>query len=443
MKIAFLPIDNRPVCYTLPELISRIDASVEFSIPDRQLLGDLKKNADIDGIFEWLKQLPPQDAIVISLDTIAYGGLIPSRRSPETFCEIKQRIANLKEILKAKKAKIYAFSSIMRISDNYYNEEEKEYWSKWGREIFKYSYDYCKNNTPPETNVPQEILKDYIETRRRNFEINKIYLQWQKEGIFDTLIFSKDDCAQYGFNVQEAQELETLGGYTKTGADEIPLSLLARSIGGEVKIHPVFSESNSKDLISNYEDVSVEKSVLGQIELAGCKVSDKETADIILYVNNFVEKQGEIVMKIDTEAFNSSFVAPAKRYMIADVRFANGADNKFVDVLLKNNLKENFFGYSAWNTTANSLGSLICGAKFKYLSKEYDDTAFKKLQFVRFTDDWGYQANVRQALATPDEEQLSQNIKPYEMHINELLGTDFKPKYSFPWKRLFEVEIWI
>lgn len=29
-----------------------------------------------------------------------------------------------------------------------------------------------------------------------------------KQGLFDTLIFSKDDCAQYGFNVQEAKILE-------------------------------------------------------------------------------------------------------------------------------------------------------------------------------------------------------------------------------------------
>ena len=34
MKLAFVPIDNRPVCYTLPKLLAEIDESVEFYIPD-------------------------------------------------------------------------------------------------------------------------------------------------------------------------------------------------------------------------------------------------------------------------------------------------------------------------------------------------------------------------------------------------------------------------
>ena len=80
MKICFIPIDNRPVCYTLPKLLAGIDKNIEFSIPEREFLGDLNKSANIEAIFEWLKNLPKQDKIILSLDTIAYGGLIPSRR---------------------------------------------------------------------------------------------------------------------------------------------------------------------------------------------------------------------------------------------------------------------------------------------------------------------------------------------------------------------------
>lgn len=360
MKIAFLPIDNRPVCYTLPEMIAKIDSDIEFFIPERELLGGLTKTADIEGLFKWLIDLPELDAIVLSLDTIAYGGLIPSRRCPETFEQIKERIDKLKKILETKKSKIYAFSSIMRISNNNYNIEEKEYWKKWGKKIFDYSYhthrfgcESCISNM-----IPSAVLDDYLETRKRNFKINKIYLQWQKEGLFDTLVFSKDDCAQYGFNVQEAQFLEALGGFTKTGADEIPLTLLARAIQGDMKVCPIFLEPD-KDLISKYEDVSVEKSVLGQLELANVRVGLQEDSDVLLYVNNFIEEQGEIVMGVNTESFADEFKTPKTPYMIADVRFANGADNNFIDEFFKNKIDENFYGYSAWNTTANSLGSLI------------------------------------------------------------------------------------
>lgn len=443
MKIGFLPIDNRPVCYTLPEQIAKIDESIELFLPDRSLLGDLTKYANVNGIFEWLKNLPKLDALVISLDTAAYGGLISSRRCSDSFEEIREKIEKLKKILKEKNAKIYAFSSIMRISNNNINEEEKEYWNLWGKKIFEYSFNSCKNNgeNPPQTDIPQEILTDYLNTRKRNFEINKIYLNWQQEGLFDTLVFSKDDCAEFGFNVREAQELENLGGFVKTGADEIPLTLLARAIQGKIKIAPIFTEASQKNLISNYEDVSIEKSVTGQIELAGCEVSELQNADMLLYVNNFKNHQGEIVMKRPTEPFSDVWNIPQKPYMIADVRFANGADNSFVNKLFEKGFDENFYGYSAWNTSANSLGSLICGAKVKFLAKKYNDKEFKKLEVVRFLDDWAYQANVRQALSKPDTTELTPKMKPFEKEVAKVLKTEFEVKYSFPWKRLFEVEV--
>lgn len=443
MNIAFVPIDNRPVCYTLPEQICAMDGNIRLYMPSREWLGDLTKYADVDKIFQWLKDLTKVDAIILSLDTVAYGGLISSRRSNDSFEKIRERIEKLKEILKEKQAEIYAFSSIMRISNNNINEEEKEYWNKWGKKIFNYSFCMDKFGTICKNEVPEEILKDYLSTRKRNFEINKIYLEWQKEKIFNTLIFSKDDCAEYGFNVQEARELEKLGGFVKTGADEIPLTLLARSIKGKLKVAPIFLEPDCKDLISNYEDVSIEKSVKGQLTLAGCDICEPCDADILLYVNNFKEKQGEIVMKVPTEPFGGEFKTPDKNFMIADVRFANGADNAFVKKLFENDLNENFYGYSAWNTSANSLGSLICGAKVKYFAESFDRSAFQKLQTVRFLDDWAYQANVRQNLKSPDVDKITSEMRHYENVVFDKLKSKYKIDYKFPWNRLFEVEICI
>ncbi len=444
MKLAFLPIDNRPVCYTLPKLISEIDEELEFFTPERKFLGDLTKSADINALFDWLKNLPKDiDAIILTLDTIAYGGLIPSRRCPESFDEIRKRIEQLKDLLLEKKCKIYAFSSIMRISNNNYNEEEKEYWSKYGKKIFEYSYNFHKTEKQKDTSIPKDILEDYLTTRKRNFEINKIYLDWQKQGLFETLLFTKDDCAQFGLNVMEAQELEALGGKTKTGADEIPLSLFARAIQGKVKICPVFLEPDYKNLISNYEDISVEESVKSQIELAGCEVSDENNADILIYVNNFIDNQGEIVMGVETQPFDKTFTTPQKPYMIADVRFANGADNNFIKELSKNEIDDRYFhGYSGWNTTANSLGSLICAAKIKYLAQKYNSEAFKKLQLTRFLDDWAYQANVRQKLSFQNTTDLNNRMQLYESLVkNKISINEVNICYTYPWKRLFEVEI--
>ena len=443
MNIGFIPIDNRPVCYTLPKMISDINKSINLYLPPREYLGGLTKCADIEKIFEWVKDLPELDAFVISLDTIAYGGLIPSRRSTDTFEEIKGRILKFKEILLEKHSKIYAFSSIMRISNNNINEEEKEYWSEWGKKIFEYSYQSHKNenDSSVKSEIPAEILENYLKTRERNFDINKLYLDWQKEGFFDTLVFSKDDCAEFGFNVEEADFLESQGGFVKTGADEIPLTLLARTMTGEINIAPVFIEDDEKDLISNYEDVSIEDSVKGQIELAGCRVSTEDEADILLVVNNFKKHQGEIVMKVDTEPYKKVWKKPQKPYMIADVRFANGADNFLVKQIFDNQIDENFYGYSAWNTSANSLGSLICAAKVKFLAQEYNEEAFLKLQMTRFLDDWAYQANCRQKQDYPNEKVLRSIIEPYKHRIQKFLNRKYNTNYKYPWNRLFEVEI--
>ena len=434
MKIAFLPIDNRPVCYTLAKYIAQIDESIEFFLPPREFLGDLTKTADIENLISWLENLPKVDSLILSLDTLVYGGLIPSRRSTETLEELKERLARIKPLLRNKK--VYAFSSIMRISNNNYNEEEKEYWSKFGKKIFEYSFSGGVNKA----DIPDEILDDYLATRKRNFEVNKIYLAWQKEGLFDTLIFSKDDCAEKGFNVEEAKELEKLGGKTKTGADEIPLSLLARSIDKKIKVFPEFLEPDCKNLISNYEDVSIEKSVLGQLELAGFEVSSPDDADIVLIVNNFRNKQGELVMGWDTEPFDGKLLLPDKPFAVADVRFANGADNAFVKQLLEKIDLENFYGYAGWNTSANTLGSLLCAMKVKWQAKQYNSQAFAKLELVRFLDDWAYQANVRTQIEKPID--IRNLMQPYETRLNNVLKlAPSKLDYTYPWKRKFEVEV--
>lgn len=446
MKLCVLPIDNRPVCYNLVKEITKVDKSIELYIPPRNMLGGLTKTADIMGLYSWFCKLPEVDAIVLSLDTIAYGGLIPSRRSTESYQDIRSRMIDFKHILQSKNAKIYAVSSIMRISNNNCNEEEKEYWDKYGKLIFEYSYSkhqYASNlglESPVKNIIPTHILNDYKATRNRNFKINQMYLEWQKEGFFETLIFSKDDCAKYGFNVMEAEHLTRMGGKVITGADEIPLSLISKSIIGDISVKPIYTEPDSISLISNYEDVSIKECVENQLKFAGVNISDD--ADITLVINNFKSHQGEIVMKTSTEQFSGELELPKTPYMIADVRNANGADNNFVASVFEKFDYSNFYGYSAWNTSANTIGSLICCGKLKFLAQKkgtYNDVAFKKVQMIRFLDDWAYQANIRQEITEPCN--IQPMMKPYEEKISELLDLKIRNEYFFPWNRLFEVEV--
>ncbi len=463
-KIGFLPIDNRPVCYDLPKMIANIDSEVKIYLPPKNLLGSLTKNADRNALFEWLEDLNDVDYLVISADTLVYGGLIPSRRSSDTKDEIENRLLKLRNILlKKTNCKTLVFSSIMRISNNNFNEEEKEYWADFGKKIFEYSFELHRSEiegnrsakekaTQVAKEIPPEILIDWLSTRERNFSVNKEYVKMFDDGIFDTLIFSKDDCAKYGFNVKEAKYFELLaqtrkGMFVKTGADEIPLTLLSRCIsdGKKIKIAPIYTNPDEIDKISKYEDVSVKESVESQILTAGGSVSSPDEADLILYVNNFKGEQGELVMNVDTEPFDGEFVRFDKPFFVVDILNANGADNKFVEKMLENGLNSEFYGYSAWNTTGNSLGSGIAAAVTKFLAKNPDENAFKKLQTVRLLDDWAYQANLRKEFKREnlmDLNEIKNRFSGYEKEVEKALNVDTSEiSYSFPWDRFFEIEV--
>ena len=109
MRICFIPIDNRPVCYNLAKDIAAMDKDIELLIPPREYLGDLIKPADIDKLFYWINNQPVCESVILSLDTLAYGGLIPSRRSKDSFETIKSRIEKLKKSLSKSKLKYMLF----------------------------------------------------------------------------------------------------------------------------------------------------------------------------------------------------------------------------------------------------------------------------------------------------------------------------------------------
>lgn len=466
IKIAVVPIDNRPICYDLIKDVLSTDKNIELFMPKLSYLGGLYTQSSVDEIFEFINSLSNIDYLIVSLDTIAYGGLVSSRRCPQTFDEIKERIEKFRELAAKKAKKILAFSSVMRISNNNINEEEKEYWAQWGKRIFDWSYYLHKSEVEKCYNcvhnkVPKDILDDYLNTRKRNFEINKIYLKWAREGFFDTLIFSKDDCAQFGLNVKEALELQDIiekesikSAKTKTGADEIPLSLISRALNyeNEVKINPIYIEPDSIGLISKYEDISIENCVNAQLELANCKV-DSKNPDLNLIINNFKTEQGDLVLgdvinSTDKKINFSNY--SQKNFFIADVNNANGADCEFISQLF-NQKTDNFYGYCGYNTSANTLGCAIFCAVVKFSAlknNSYSDRAFKKIQFIRLLDDWSYQACHRKFVRESAPEFLSAlNQKELDLNkdaqtISEFLNySPSKVSYSLPWDRSFEIRI--
>ena len=87
MKALLLPLDDRPVTYSFPQLVSRL-AGVKALMPPRQLMGSLAAPANPDALIDWadatIKEEQP-DAILLGADSLLYGGLINARRSSDSF----------------------------------------------------------------------------------------------------------------------------------------------------------------------------------------------------------------------------------------------------------------------------------------------------------------------------------------------------------------------
>lgn len=489
LKIALIPLDNRPVSYTLPVQIANLNNDIQVLVPPRDFIGGLTHNTDIEKVLHWLDQLLSEESIdilVCCLDSIAYGGLIPSRRSYDCEDKIKYQIDKFELLLnkykKNSNLKLYSFSSIMRISNNNYNEEEKEYWNEYGELLFKYSYLSHKTSILPKIEdqnelnlikkqIPDDILGDYKQTRQRNFNINKYYIDLVKPGLIDLMVFSQDDTGEYGFNVLEAQILKNLisenkisdKAFIRTGADEIPTDLLTRSVVdyfySNISIYPIYSTESGKNVVSRYEDKTIENSALGQISLCGGKIADSpESADLILLLNTPVVSQNDHCMRIHDEIENIgavnyciSIIKNSKKpVMIGDISSANGGDNLLVKSILANvSDLASLYGYAGWNTTGNTLGTVISTGIMRFVagqSNSFNQENFKKVLLIRFADDWAYQTIARQKIraisSEVDTELLYEELKPLVINLIKKVKLDVdEVKLSFPWNRTFEVEI--
>ena len=87
-KIVLLPLDERPCNFLFPgKLYSHDD--IEIVTPNR--LGDKKIPADLEAIDEFLfKECKDATGLVISLDMLLYGGLVPSRIHLESEAKLKE-----------------------------------------------------------------------------------------------------------------------------------------------------------------------------------------------------------------------------------------------------------------------------------------------------------------------------------------------------------------
>ena len=138
MKLVYIPLDERPCNYHFAERIAK-SSPIELINPNRDILGDKKKPADVHALEAFLlENADKADSFVISLDMLLYGGIVPSRLHRMSEDELTKRLSVIEKIKKINpEARIYAFALIMRCPKYSSADEEPDYYEYCGEQIFR------------------------------------------------------------------------------------------------------------------------------------------------------------------------------------------------------------------------------------------------------------------------------------------------------------------
>lgn len=492
-KIVLLPLDERPCNLIYPHQIFQ-DSSMVIVSPMKEILGDKKTPASLQGIDQFLVN-ETQDAfgLVVSMDMLLYGGLVPSRLHSISKETLLQRFNVLKSIkLRNPKLIIYAFDLIMRCPQYSSNDEEPDYYGQYGLEIFKTGFIGHKialNIATEEEKkiytslqVPKEYLDDYLNRRELNLEMNTITLNLVKENLIDFLIIPQDDAAQYGFTAKNQEtlkyEIDKLEindrVYMYPGADEVANTLLSRMYCTLTNIKPKFfiqySSPSCATTIPLLEDRFLDVTVRYHIRAAGgMTVSSINESDIVIFVNASGTKMassasihgskgdGFRTMRnlVDFVELMCDVMDMGKTCAVADVATLNGSDHELMQLLKQKGLLLKLGAYAGWNTSSNTLGTTIPHAI------QTHDRGFTKshLNFLvsRYVEDYGYMTYVKgvvnQQLHSMGLNYFDIRAKLHDVEtlvnseLHAFIHTYLQPiekhiriqKVWMPWKRMFEV----
>ena len=397
-KIVLLPLDERPCNYLYPLQMFNND-DIKLVLPSMDIMGDKKTPANHEALEEFLlKETKDAFGLVISIDTLLYGGIVPSRLHYHSEEELKRRMSlittlknNNPDLL------IYAFDLIMRCPQYSSDDEEPTYYKECGLEIFKTGYLSHKKElnviSKEELEVlenlqcNQDHLNDYLARRELNCKLNIETLNLVENNTIDFLIIPQDDASEYGWTAIDQIKIRKvidekclqLDVYMYPGADEVANNLISKMVLKIKNQKPLFyikyPSPNSPLTVPALEDRYLDTTVRYQILSSGGLITTSvKEADIVLFVNTsatrmvssadfgFPRDRGMSVLRNMPEfvEFMDYCVNTLnKDVVVADVATLNGGDYELIKMMQKRNLLMKVAAYAGWNTSSNTLGTCI------------------------------------------------------------------------------------
>ena len=463
-RMLLVPIDDRPAVAQFAVMIGAI-ADHEVKMPPSDLLGRFTVPGNPEKIREWLQaqNYEKVDALIVSVDMLAYGGLVASRSVKVSVEKALERLEFFKWLKKKHpRIPIYAFSVIMRVAPT--ADASTRPWrdrlARWAE-----LKDRAQRTGDPKTatelaeldkGLEPSIRTDYLASRKRDLAVNLAALDLAKNRIIDALVFLQDDAREYGLHRQDQEVLrrrlkefnmeQTVPVYN--GADEGSLTLVSRAAVEKykrpIRIATVYSSQSSREVIAPFEDHPLHYTVENQIRSAGgLMVQEGQKADYRLYIN------GPKTTDSEFESFTLHLTEDLKagrQVALADILFPpphySGSDERLIGILQKEGLLDKLTAYAGWNTAGNTLGTAIPQANLRILfqsrladSPERSARALAaQLEFLlhRFVGDYIYhdivrfQINrrLRQGSSDPTDEFTAETYA----RINRLTEEQLRPE---------------
>jgi hypothetical protein len=493
MKVALIPLDERPVNTRYPQMIAEIAGAALF-LPPLALLPHLRQPGHPEGLFEWLADVSAQvDRRILSAETLLYGGLIASRTTDESPMDIIQRAGRIAQL---PPLPTMAFNLIMRIPDADNAVEEPLYWSQYGRKLYRFSQliyrqeageDVQAEAAALRAQIPDDVLRDFLQRRLRNHTVNLTLLHMAAADQLDLLVLSSDDTKRISMSTQEKTWLHTwsdrLGLSSERvliypGADEVGCVLLMRALLLARQHSPTFyvhyAIEADRERVAPYEDGPIHVTVERQIGALGGRIShDRDAADFIVAVNtpsrigqeydpeheHFAQERTRRAPALEQFIHDvRTWVDQGRRVIVCDVAYPNGSDPDLIDGLLTEVDLTQLAAYGAWNTAGNTIGvALAQGVAASMADSAAAQDAQRRFLLHRFVEDWGYQHIVRQQIrealeretgrrdTTPESEASA--VARIHAALNELLprlgalSEGWRiAQVRLPWHRTFEVD---
>lgn len=423
LRIALVPLDERPVCADLPGMVAAV-AGASVATPPADLMPRFRRPGDPVGLARWLHEHAQSvDTVVVALETLGHGGLVPSRLSVVPTRTVAATWETLRQIA----VPVHASTVVMRTPDADDATEEPEYYASYGRALHRLSAVLHEQGggTAQEAAViaarqaiPAAARQDFFARRLRNHELNLHALGLAAEGVIHTLVVTADDTALAAVGTAEHEWLRNWVGWlelgdsvlTYPGADEVGAVLVARALvhaaGEPLRVSIEADRPESLGRIAAYENVPVRVTAERQVAAAGGIVVAPEDADLHLLVH--APQSGDWAVDppktSDPDAAAAiagraaSLVQAGQCVTVADCAQGNGADPALVAALARSVALPALAGYAGWNTAGNTLGTAVAHGAATVVGRRagtFDERAHERLLLHRFVEDWAYMAVVR------------------------------------------------